>query len=395
MSFARRKAGVLGLSGAGCWLLMETSSPSTFVATNHFRPLTPELTRASRRPTDALQKPMPRYSGVAAVAAAAALVPLSRRTLRRASAEPETVATEKPKENMEEEPEDEPFFEEVAGDDPMVLDLEERLRKMNGNPDLTLDMVLNPGTIVNAERDIILMRAELKATPEEEKELRKELEDKIEEKQMKVVSEMQNVMTDSLKLEFLIQAALGQIAFGFMVYGAWPWAPDLTWLNINKLGSELLIKLVGTWGTVILVVPALRARKPGGPYGMGYQEKRALDVSFLVLPFVNIIIPFFAQEPAITTYWLSTLGVLALYAWSFNTPVESDAKVKRRGAQDLNLPAPLMWAIQSLDYSTGSERGATGEDQSWQAQLRGYEEAAEKLEAERAAKAAKEKSKAA
>lgn len=102
-----------------------------------------------------------------------------------------------------------PFFEEVSGDDPLVLELEERLREMNGNRELTLDMVLNPATIVNTEREVILLRAELKATPEEETSLRKELEDKIEAKQMKVVNEMKQVMTDSLKLEFLSPAIAG------------------------------------------------------------------------------------------------------------------------------------------------------------------------------------------
>jgi len=333
---------------------------------------------------------MPHCSGMAAMAAVF-LVPrtISRIVARRAGSESGqtgTVTTEKPKEKEAEktqQEEDEPFFEEVAGDDPMVLELEERLRKMNGDNSLTLDMVLNPGTIVNIERDVIMLRAELKATPEDEKDARKELEDKIEAKQMRVVEEMKNVMTDSLKLEFLLQAVLGQISFGFMVYGQWPWIPDLTWLNMNRLGSELLIKLIGSWGPVILTVPALRARKPGGPYGMGYEEKRALDVSFLILPFVNLVVPFLAQEPAITTYWVSTVLIVCLYAWSFSTPVEGSGKVTRRGAQDVNLPEPLMWAIRSLDYSTGSERGAKQEDEFWQERLRGYEKAAEELEAKR------------
>jgi len=379
-STSRRKAGVLGL-GLGCCWLVETS-PFSFVAPRQIRSLGQMPTASSR--LSAPQQSMLPCSGMAAMAAVF-LVPrtISRIVARRAGSEPGqtgTVTTEKPK---EEEEEDEPFFEEVAGDDPMVLELEERLKKMNGDSSLTLDMLLSPGTGVNFEREIIMMRAELKATPEEEKDVRKELEDNIEAKQMRVVEEMKNVMTDSLKLEFIIQAVLGQLSFGFMVYGQWPWIPDLTWLNMNRLGSELLILLVGTWGPVILTVPALRARKPGGPYGMGYEEKRALDISFLILPFVNLAVPFFAQEPAIATYWVSTFLIGCLYAWSFNTPVEGNGKVTRSGVADVNLPEPVMWAIRSLDYSTGSERGAKQEDEFWQERLRGYEKAAEELEAKR------------
>ncbi|CAE7428439.1 RPH1 [Symbiodinium natans] len=276
----------------------------------------------------------------------------------------------------------EPFFEEVSGDDPLVLDLEDRLREMNGASNLTLDMVLNPGTIVNTEREVILLRAQLKATPDEDTDKRKKLEDKIEEKQMKIVNEMKLVMTDNLKLEFLVQAVLSIFAFGFMCYDAFPWIPDLTWAGINKLGSKLALKLFGVWGLWLFTVPALRARKPGGPYGMGYEEKRALDLSFLVLPFVCIFGPILFKD-ASTTFWLSLLTLAGLYGWSFNTPLV-EGKIQRGAGQDLNLPEPVMWAIKALDFGTGSERGARSEDKSWQDQLAAYEKAADELAAKKA-----------
>eukprot|EP00931_Biecheleriopsis_adriatica_P003868 TRINITY_DN105626_c0_g1_i1.p1 TRINITY_DN105626_c0_g1~~TRINITY_DN105626_c0_g1_i1.p1 ORF type:complete len:406 (+),score=92.78 TRINITY_DN105626_c0_g1_i1:40-1218(+) len=306
----------------------------------------------------------------------------SRRTGRRAAGErgDSSVAVETKPEESEEE--DAPFFEEVSGDDPLVLELEERLKKMNDNKDLTLDMVLNPGTIVNTEREIVLLKAELKATPEEETTKRKELEDKIEAKQMKVVNEMRQVMTDSLKLEFLAQAILSIVAFGAMCYNVFPWVPDLTWAGVNRAGSELGLKLFGVWGIWLVTVPALRARKPGGPYGMGYEEKRALDLSFLVLPFVCIFMPFVSKDPA-STFWADLLILAALYVWSFNTPLAAEGSIKRGAGQDLNLPEPVMWALKALDFGTGSERGERSEDTTWKEQLAQYEAAAEELAAKK------------
>jgi len=293
--------------------------------------------------------------------------------------------------NAEKSPEGEsevPFFEEVSGEDPLVQELEERLRKMNGNSELTLDMVLNPGTIVNVEREIILLRAELKATPEDKVDRRKEIEDEIEKKQMKVVNEMRQVMNDGLKLEFLLQALLSVPLFGAMVYNVFP-LPDLEWLDFTPLFTQLMFNVFGLWGVWLVTIPALRARKPGGPFGMGYEEKRALDVSFLIVPWGNLGAPFFTKDPVVP-FWFSLCVLAGCYVWSFNTPLEDTTSTGRRGAaKDLNLPEPLVWALKSLDFGTGSERGARSEDQTWKEQLEKYERAAEELVA--ANKAEKQK----
>lgn len=269
-------------------------------------------------------------------------------------------------------------LEEVQGDDPVVVELEERLRKQNGNPELTLDMVLNPGTIVNVEREVILLRAELKATPPEEADKRKELEDKIETKQMKIVNEMRQVMTDSLKAEFIVQAFLNLVLCGLLCYEQFPFLPDLSWAGLNDKGAILIGKLYGIWGIWLTTVPALRARKPGGPYGMGYEEKRALDLSFLVLPVICIFTPFVSRDPP-ATFWACLITLAALYVWSFNTPLETKSG-PRRGAGG-QLPEPVQWALRALDFGTGEERGARREDTTWQDQLASYEREAEKLAA--------------
>jgi len=281
------------------------------------------------------------------------------------------------------------FFEEVSGDDPIVQDLEERMRRLNGNPDLTLEMLLNPGSIVNAERAIILLRAELMATPEEDQEARKGIEDKIEEKQMKIVNEMRLVMTDSLKLEFLLQAVLSIPAFAAMCYGTFPWVPDLSIFGINKRGGRLVLTLLGIWGLWLVTVPALRARKPGGPYGMGYREKRALDTAFLILPVLNFVVPAFNNDPAVT-FWVGLAVIVGCYAWSFVAEVEDEsAAVKRRGIEgDNELPEAVTWALKALDFGTGSERGARSEDREWKDQLDAYQKQAEDMAAAKKAREA-------
>jgi hypothetical protein len=287
-----------------------------------------------------------------------------------------------------EEDEAVPFFETVSGDDPLVLELEERLRRMNGNPTLTLEMVLHPGTIINTEREVIMLKAELKATPEEDVERRKELEDEIEKKQMKVVTEMRQVMTDNLKLEFLLQAVLSVFIFGALSYDAWPWLPDLRGLGINSLGTKFVFRMFGLWGIWLLTIPALRARKPGGPYGLRNEEKRALDAAWLVLPFICLLTPFFTKDVT-ATYWASLTTLIGFYVWSFNTPLVTEVDPNSRGAaNDLNLPEPLMWALKALDFGTGAERGARSEDRMWKEQLEEYERAAEELAAKKRAQSA-------
>merc|ERR1719277_1636086 len=97
---------------------------------------------------------------------------------------------------------------------------------MNGNDELTLANVLNPGAIVNAERELILLRAELAATPEEEVEKRQKIQDGIDKKQQKIAYEMQCVMSDNFKLTFIIQGATSILFWGSFVSNTWPWYPD-------------------------------------------------------------------------------------------------------------------------------------------------------------------------
>jgi len=308
-------------------------------------------------------------------------------TVEKVETTESTVGEGKPSKPEKEEEQEFEEVEEVAGDDPLVQALEERLRKQNGNDDLTLDMVLNPGTIVNTEREVIRLKAKLLTLPEEDTTARKELEDRIEQKQMKIVTEMRQVMTDQLKLEFLIQAILSIPFFASLCYGTFPWEVDLRAWDIDLVVTRLAEKLFGLWGIWLVTVPALRARKPGGPYGMGYEEKRALDIAFLVLPFVCIFVPFFDKYPPVT-FWVSFAILVGLYVWSFSNPYEEESRgFARRGVSGSNgLPEPVAWVLRTLDYSTGQERGADSEDAEWLGQIDSYDKAAEELVAAQKAK---------
>merc|ERR1712008_490950 len=185
-------------------------------------------------------------------------------------------------------------------------------------------------------------------------------------------------MTDQLKLEFLLQAILSIPFFASLCYGTFPFLD----LAVTRLAE----KLFGLWGIWLVTVPALRARKPGGPYGMGYEEKRALDIAFLVLPFVCIGVPFFSKDPPVT-FWVSLVILVGLYIWSFSNPYEGTGGFSRRGvAGSSGLPEPFGWVLRSLDYSTGQERGADNEDTEWLGQIDSYDKAAEELVAAQEAK---------
>lgn len=340
--------------------------------------MVPVATQGSSTAEGAL--PAPRFIDVAATVAlaGAALLGMGARRHRQLSAAARraseggeassgTAVAEKPGSEEDEVP----FFEEVSGDDPIVLELEERLRKQNGNNDLTLDMVLNPGTIVNTEREVILLRAELAATPEEEAQKRQELEDKIEEKQMKIVAEMRQVMSDNLKIEFLLQAVLSVPLFYAMVCDSLPFYPDWTWLRLTDKAVKLIFRLFGLWGTWLVTVPALRARKPGGMFGMGEEEKRALDINIFVLPFINVLSTALSGDCTVG-FFVGLLFIAATYVWSFNTPLPTEQTPS-------DLPDWLKWTLKALDFSQGRERGARSEDEEWKEQLASYEKAAQDL----------------
>jgi hypothetical protein len=244
-------------------------------------------------------------------------------------------------------------LEGIMSDDPMIIKLEAECAAMNAGmwrEELGLQQLLEPSKVVNTEREIMKLRASLESeeglamTAEE----RLKIEEDIEKKEAKKNTAMRGVMQDWLKAVFFWQSWLAFIAFGFMANGM-----------IGGLDEtvDLVVRLVGFWGIWAVTVPGLRARKPGGFWGMSNQEKTALDISFLVLPFVNIGIPPFVgpevstPDLAARVYWANVIILAGCYAFGFAQGAEVGTLA------DAKLPEPIKFVIKALDFGAGQERG--------------------------------------
>mmetsp|Transcript_89505 Transcript_89505/g.255648 ORF Transcript_89505/g.255648 Transcript_89505/m.255648 type:complete len:183 (+) Transcript_89505:608-1156(+) len=106
----------------------------------------------------------------------------------------------------------------------------------------------------------------------------------------------------------------------------------------------------GFWGIWLFTIPSLRSRKPGGVWGMNGAEKKALDISFLLTPVVNLAMPIVTKNPP-DIFWANLVALGACYGYGFLAP-DSD------GDDDASLPAPIKFALKALDFGAGRERGA-------------------------------------
>ena len=232
----------------------------------------------------------------------------------------------------------------IMSDDPMVLKLEAQCAAMNGeywNGDLGLTQLLNPSKVVNLERQIVAIKAEIEGEPSMGAEERAEAEAKITKLEAKQTMEMRGVMRDWLKAVFVWQSVLSILVCGLCVYDAVPFFPHLS----------LVVRVLGFWGIWLFTIPSLRSRKPGGVWGMSNQEKTALDISFLLTPLVNIgLLPLAGPDP-IAIFWANLVALGGCYAFGFATAGEAG------GIADASLPEPIKFAIKALDFGAGSERG--------------------------------------
>lgn len=232
----------------------------------------------------------------------------------------------------------------IMSDDPMVIKLTAECAEMNGDewkPELGMTQLLNPATVINIEKDLIKLRAELEEATDPQK--RQELEKEINKKESKQRIEMRGVMKDWLKALFVIQSVLSIVVFGFIAYDAVPGFPQL----------DLVWQVLGYWGFWLFTIPSLRSRKPGGMWGMGEQEKRALDTSFLLTPLVNVGVPFVSRSIP-TLFWANVATLAGCYIFGFLAPATD-------GNNDASLPGPIKFALQAIDYGSGQERGLRGE----------------------------------
>ncbi|KAJ4727547.1 resistance to phytophthora 1 [Melia azedarach] len=69
-------------------------------------------------------------------------------------------------------------------------------------------------------------------------------------------------------------------------------------------------RLMGMWSIWMFTIPSLRARD------CSKNEKEALNYLFLLIPLLNVIIPFFWKSFAIV-WSADTIAFFAMYAWKF------------------------------------------------------------------------------
>lgn len=235
-------------------------------------------------------------------------------------------------------------IEEIRSDDPMVEELEAECARLNGqnwNPELGLSQLLSPSTVVNSERDIRRMSAELDTTTDADE--RTALQAKIDAKKTKMVAAMRVVMPDWLKATFVGQSALSVVVCGLLAYDALPGFPNL----------DFAARVLGFWGIWLFTIPSLRARRPGGTWGMSEREKNALDISFLLTPLTNLGAPFITKNPA-NIFWANVAVITACYGWSFLKPEDEDQKKDSKSGT-------LGFVLSALDFGSGRERGKNRE----------------------------------
>ncbi|KAM0054004.1 hypothetical protein Hdeb2414_s0006g00190261 [Helianthus debilis subsp. tardiflorus] len=72
-------------------------------------------------------------------------------------------------------------------------------------------------------------------------------------------------------------------------------------------------RLMGMWSIWMFTIPSLRARD------CSKNEKEALNYLFLVVPLLNVIIPFFLKSFAVV-WSADTVAFFAMYAWKLGWP---------------------------------------------------------------------------
>lgn len=197
-----------------------------------------------------------------------------------------------------------------------------------------LDQLINPSKVVNLERDLLKLRAELETCMDSNRVV--EINEEVGRKEKTLSTEKRSVMRGWLKGLFVGQSVLAGAISLAMVYDAIP-GQDL----------PLPLRVLGFWSWWLFIIPSLRARKPS------YAEKEALNIAFLASPAVSILMPTFTKD--VTIIWWANLATVAVcYAYAFtNEGKKVDDEVRAKSV----LPKAVTQALNALDYGSGKERG--------------------------------------
>lgn len=222
----------------------------------------------------------------------------------------------------------------------MMVRLEAEVQALTGSG---MDAVLNPMKLVNLERDLIRLRAELAAAAPSSSEAAA-LSELIESKEASAYQEKRTVMKGWLRALFRGQSYLSVLASALVAYDAVPFAPHL----------DIGVRVVGFWSWWLFTIPSLRSIKP-----LSVQEKRALNYAFLAVLVVSLAAPAATKDTALI--WWADAGAVGLcYAYSYalgaDAPAQPDADAsdeRKSGVQKA-----LKFALKAIDFGSGVERGA-------------------------------------
>jgi len=220
-----------------------------------------------------------------------------------------------------------PYTDEqlIDEDSALIARIEAECLSLNGVP---LDQLINPGKVVNLERDLKMLSREAQ-TPE--------LEATIAKKRATLEVEKRLVMRGWLKNLFVGQSVLAIFLSLAMVNDAIP-----------NTHLPLPVQVLGFWMWWLFIVPSLRARKPK------FEEKEALNIAFLATPVVSFLMPTFTKNVS-TIWWANAVAVAACYAYAFL--IVGKREENEQGDEASSLPPLIVKAIKALDYGSGQERG--------------------------------------
>lgn len=200
--------------------------------------------------------------------------------------------------------------EELTSDDPFVKRINDQIQLESG---VQLEELLNPAKVVNLERDLVNLRAQLadltgKDLSKESKDLvdfttaevdnggggdeADKVRKKIDKKEKDLLIERRSVFRGWLKNIFLGQAVLSLGLSWIMVTDPSILFGSFDWFQ-NTRSIDVSIQVLGFWWWWLFIVPSLRSRRPKG------FEKKALDIAFLGTPVVSLIAPVATKDTAI------------------------------------------------------------------------------------------------
>lgn len=199
-----------------------------------------------------------------------------------------------------------------------------------------LDQLINPGKVVNLERDLAKLGSELSTCSDAARI--EEINELMDKKQKTLFIEKRSVMRGWLKNLFVGQSVIAGIISLGMVYDAYP--------NIDL---PLPIKVLGFWMWWLFIIPSLRARKPANA------EKEALNISFLANPLISVLMPTFTKDLP-TIWWANAATMGACYAFAYYN--EANAEPSEGDDEEKSvLPKFVVKGLNALDYGSGKERG--------------------------------------